>query len=135
MPRKFTQNGYLYTRDIKHKGKGVFSSRDIVAGEVVEVAPVIEISIEEVGTNVLLNSYIFEGYYEDCVFIGLGYASLYNHDKDSNAQFTILKNSIKIVAQRDIPKNTEITITYQSGGNIVFFDDGSWEITDIEENK
>lgn len=96
------------------KGRGVFAKGDLVAGEVVEFAPVIVLERDD-GRLLLktkLGSHAFD-LGRNRVGVGLGYASLYNHSRTSNAEFESSPDGIRIVALRDIRANEEVTINYR----------------------
>lgn len=102
------------------RGRGVFASRDFKKNEIVEIAPALYISNEDlVGLPPCkLEDYFFASNYEEDnvtgrgVSIGLGYTSLYNHKKRPNATYWAVKETIIIKATKDIKKNEEIFIDY-----------------------
>ena len=71
-------------------GRGVFTSENIEAGTIVEVAPVIVINKDErkLLDQTLLHDYIFEwpGEKGQCC-VALGYVSVYNHSYKSNCEY------------------------------------------------
>lgn len=96
------------------KGRGVFAKGAIVEGEVIEFSPVIVLEREE-GRKLLqtkLGSHAFD-LGRNRVGIGLGYASLYNHSKTSNAEFESSPDGLRIVAVRSIRPGEEILINYR----------------------
>jgi SET domain-containing protein len=108
---------HLEIRSAPGRGRGVLATRFLVSGSTIEVAPVIVIPEAE---RTLINPTILSHYYyrwgqdQRDAAIGLGYASLYNHSFDPNAQY--LKHTdrsvVEIVAIRDIEPGQEITVNY-----------------------
>jgi uncharacterized protein len=125
------QPAHLYVADSLIHGRGVFSHKPLLPGELVEKAPLVLINNRE---NELLKQTILYHYYflvqdkENPVAIGLGYSSLYNHACPSNASYHIdlHRKLIKIKAARLIVAGEEITINYNGEpGDVapVFFPD------------
>jgi len=98
------------------KGRGVFATKDIRSGSVVEYSPVLIIPAEDDDAlyDSFLGDYVFE--YFDVLFsqsaIALGYISLYNHSFDNNADFELMEDGIRIVANRKIDKGEEMCVDY-----------------------
>lgn len=137
----------LYIKEVPGKGRGVFSTKDIKSGEIVEVAPVFIISGNFYGINneeheyrvnglkiITSNSTILPKEINDYYFcwseltkngkkdhcIALGYGSLYNSDNPSNMRYEADEKNLNMlfIAVVDIPKDTELTINYSGiGGN------------------
>lgn len=104
----------MLVRDAGKKGRGVFAKGRLLEGEVVEFAPVIILSRNE--GRILLQTALGEHAFDlgrNRVGVGLGYASLYNHSRSSNAEFESSLDGIRIVALRDIRADEEITINYR----------------------
>jgi SET domain-containing protein len=80
----------LFVASTPEMGRGVFTSENIEAGTIVEVAPVIVMSREEreLLDQTLLHDYIFEwpGEKGECC-VALGYVSIYNHSYKSNCEY------------------------------------------------
>ena len=80
----------LFIAPTGNMGRGVFTSENIEAGTIVEVAPVIIMSREErkLLDQTLLHDYIFEwpGEKGQCC-VALGYVSVYNHSYKSNCEY------------------------------------------------
>lgn len=99
------------------KGRGVFASRAIRAGEIIEEAPVIVLpgaEIEHIERTVLQDYYFLWGADEKDAAILLGVCSLCNHSYEPNALFELRPESqtIRFVARRDIAAGEEITTNY-----------------------
>ncbi len=104
----------LYITELADKGRGVFTANDIASGDLIEICPVIVIPKSELP---IIHKTCLHDYYflwgEQCV-IALGFGSLYNHAIHPNADFIldIDANTIDIVAIKDIPAGSEITLNY-----------------------
>jgi SET domain-containing protein len=115
-------NPCLYIDISGHKGRGVFSSENLAAGRIIEIAPVIVMSAEErvILDQTLLHDYIFLwGPDETQCCVALGYVSIYNHDYQSNAEYEMdfETSTIRIKTIRDIKKGEEIFINYNGTWN------------------
>jgi uncharacterized protein len=112
---------YLYIAPSPLGGRGVFTARKILAGEPVEICPVIVLKVGDVEhlDKTVLYDYYFLWEDEDkpetktCA-MALGFGSLYNHIAPSNADYEMdfEEQTIKIFAVRDIPAGAEIMINY-----------------------
>lgn len=113
---------YLYIENTKDKGRGVFTSEDIPADTVVEVAPVIVIPGSERTflDQTLLYHYIFEWgeHSEDCA-MALGYVPIYNHSYQSNCEYFMdfIDQKIMIKTIRKINAGEELTVNYNGDWN------------------
>ena len=120
----------LFIGNSFNKGRGVFSSGNLAAGMIIEIAPVIVMSPEErvILDQTLLHDYIFLwGTDETQCCVALGYVSIYNHDYLSNAEYEMdfETNTIRIKTVREIKKGEEIFINYNGAwndGTPVWFD-------------
>lgn len=113
---------------------GVFASRAIDAGEVVELAPVIQLRASFEGFEPTLQRYVFNwerlAGMKDTSAIALGYGSMYNHANPANMHYssTLEGAAIEFVAVRAIQAGEELTINYSgSGGAPVSADEGWFE--------
>ncbi|RYE25397.1 MAG: SET domain-containing protein-lysine N-methyltransferase [Sphingobacteriales bacterium] len=108
----------LEIRETEAKGRGVFTNRSIAAETIVEVSPVVVMTAEErkLLDQTRLHDYIFEWnpYGEDMCCMAQGYVSVYNHSYTSNCEYFMDYDdkTIMIIAVRDIPPDTELTINY-----------------------
>lgn len=110
---------YLNKSNIPGSGKGVFASREIKKGEVIEVAPVLVLDFTDfIDTRWNL---LFEYYFwmDDYVALGLGFASMYNHSKDPNCKYELdrVNKTITFTATKDIKKDEEICFNYKGSAN------------------
>jgi uncharacterized protein len=112
----------LYIADSPNRGRGVFTSKNLKTGDLIETSPVIVMNSEEKNLldKTLLHDYIFLwGKNETECCIALGYLSIYNHDYKSNAEYEMdfLKSVIRIRTVRNIKKREEIFINYNGTWN------------------
>jgi hypothetical protein len=104
------------------KGIGVFASRAIEAGEVVEVAPVIQLKSEFEDLEVNLKRRVFNWEHlaslQGIAAIALGYGSMYNHANPANMRYAsdLAGEAIKFIAARAINRGEELTINYNDTG-------------------
>ena len=106
----------LYVKEVKGKGRGVFSDVDISYRSTIENSPLIRFSKDEIENieSTILSEYWFKDG-EDGV-IGLGLVSIYNHSSNPNAQILILssENIIIVRAIKDILAHEEICHNYNN---------------------
>ena len=87
----------------------MFATRAFAEGEIVEVCPTVEIS--EGGGD--LADYLFESTNEGMFLVVLGFGMLYNHSSEPNLDyFQENEAALAFVAQRQIDKGEELTISY-----------------------
>jgi len=99
-------------------GRGVFSTRAIGAGEVVERCPALRIPSSELA---LVQQTVLRDYLFGCddgtgdVWIALGHGSLYNHADEPNAEYhkDADENVVVFTAVRDIAAGEEVTVAYR----------------------
>lgn len=101
------------------KGRGVFTTAALSAGTVIEISPVIELSIKDRKTieDTKLHDYIFEwgsSHRKGC--IALGYISLYNHSYASNCDYEMdfEHNLMTISTVKDVKAGEELSINYNA---------------------
>lgn len=100
-------------------GKGVFASRNIKKGEIIEIAPILVLEFSDfIDTKWNL---LFEYYFwmDDYVALALGFASMYNHSKDANCKYELNKEekTITFTATKDISKDSEVYFNYKGSTN------------------
>ena len=98
-------------------GQGVFAARDIEAGEVIEVCPIILFPKEQLPyvRQTVLDDYYFDwGEEGEWYALCLGYGSLYNHSYQPNAEYGMdfEARTIDFYCIKDIPAGSEILINY-----------------------
>ncbi len=113
---------FLFIGPTASMGLGVFTSEDIAAGMVVEVAPVIVMSQEErkLLDQTLLHDYIFEwGEEEKQCCMAVGYVPVFNHSYKSNCEYEMdfEHEQITIKAVHEIKAGEELFINYNGDWN------------------
>ena len=104
-------------KDTAKYGKGIFATRDIKTGELIEVSPVLVSSKDEwkyLKKTVLFNYCFTWGEDYEQIAIVLGYGSLFNHSYTPNTMFINNTDNLSIdfYANEDIKAGEEITINY-----------------------
>ena len=113
---------FLFIAPTVSMGRGVFTSEDLPAGTVVELAPVLVMSREErkLLDQTLLHDYIFEWDTDkgQCC-MALGYVPVYNHSYKSNCEYEMdfAHQLISIRTVHFIKAGEELFINYN----------GSWD--------
>ncbi|MBS0212395.1 MAG: SET domain-containing protein-lysine N-methyltransferase [Proteobacteria bacterium] len=112
-----------YVRDTgTAKGRGVFATRAIAAGETVEIAPAIVLTAPWLPLPIRLRHYVFnwgnltKG--PKAIAMAMGYGSMYNHANPANLRYEGLTdgNFMRFIADRDIAAEEEMTINYNACG-------------------
>ena len=105
----------MYAKKIPGKGRGVFASKRISKGTIIERVPVVILPVQEIYTDKIsttLADYVFN-WGDGEVVIALGYGSLYNHSYDPNAAYAAKGRQSQVYsALRDIEADEEITVNY-----------------------
>lgn len=109
---------YASVSSIPNAGKGVFAKANIVANEVIEVCPIIEVPLTDSSNHDekgLLTNYFF--YFGEGLALALGFGSLYNHSYEPNATYIkqLDSKTIEFRAIRKIKIGEEITVNYNLG--------------------
>jgi hypothetical protein len=116
----------LYLAQIDQKGRGVFTSKALKTGLVIEISPVIVMKAgdREHLDKTLLHDYIFEWQPggEQLCCMALGWVPMYNHSYRSNCEYFMNyeDDTIYIQTMRNIKAGEELTINYN----------GTWNNTD-----
>lgn len=110
---------YLFVAPSGNKGRGVYSSKNIAAGTIIEISPVIVLSSKERKTieQTKLYNYIFEwGISNRQGAIGLGYVSLYNHSYDANCDYDMDYDNLLMTIRtvKAVKKGTELCVNYNA---------------------
>jgi SET domain-containing protein len=113
---------FLFIAPTTSMGRGVFTSEDIEAGTVVELAPVIVMSSEDrkLLDQTLLHDYIFEwGEQEQQCCMALGYVPVYNHSYTSNCEYEMDYEAqlIRITSVQPVKAGEELFINYNGDWN------------------
>ena len=113
---------YLFIDRSRERGRGVFTRERIPAGTVIEISPVIVMSLDERQfiDKTLLHDYIFEwGKLRDKCCMALGLIPIYNHSYKSNCEYFMdfEEESIFVKTVMMIEKNEELTINYNGDWN------------------
>ena len=113
---------FLFIAPAETMGRGVFTKEDIKAGTLVEISPVIVMSLDEREKldNTRLHDYIFEwGHEKEQCCMALGYVPIYNHSYTSNCEYEMNfeNEQINIRAVRDINAGDELFINYNGDWN------------------
>ena len=108
---------FLFIAPTEMMGRGVFTSEDIPAGTVIEVAPVLVMNEAErkLLDQTLLHDYIFEwGDEKDRCCMALGYVPVYNHSYKSNCEYEMdfENEQISIKTVHFIKAGGELFINY-----------------------
>ncbi|MEQ1678344.1 MAG: SET domain-containing protein [Chitinophagaceae bacterium] len=113
---------FLFIAPASAMGRGVFTSKAIAANTVIEISPVIVMSLEErkLLDQTLLHDYIFEwGDRKDHCCMALGYIAVYNHSYSSNCEYEMDFDAaqISIRTVRKIKAGEELFINYNGTWN------------------
>jgi hypothetical protein len=114
------------------KGLGVFASRDIAAGEVVEVAPVLQLRTRFEDMEADLQRRVFNwerlASLPGISAVALGYGGMYNHANPANLRYRSAGEGQAIVftAARNIARGEELTINYNRTGGEPVSDEDEW---------
>ncbi|HWK07078.1 MAG TPA: SET domain-containing protein-lysine N-methyltransferase [Puia sp.] len=108
---------HLFIKESPLHGRGVFTSIPIPRGKIIELAPLIVLNEHDsalIKESSLYAYYFLHGRRAEICVVGLGYASLYNHQYPANAKykFRLSKSLMEFSAFRDIAAGEEITINY-----------------------
>jgi hypothetical protein len=112
----------LFIETTKNMGRGIFTSKNIKAGTVVEISPVIVMSKDErkILDQTLLHDYIFEWDGEkDTCCMALGYIPIYNHSFSSNCEYEMdfENNLITVKTVSFIKSGEQLYINYNGNWN------------------
>ena len=111
------QQSGIYVAPSDTHGQGVFAARDIEAGEVIEVCPILLFPKAELPfiRQTMLDDYYFDwGEEGEWYALCLGFGSLYNHSYTPNAEYGMdfEARTIDFYCLTDIPAGSEILINY-----------------------
>jgi SET domain-containing protein len=105
----------LIVADTKFKGRGVFTQKRILKGELIQTSPVVVIPPEQVKLidQTILGDYHYD-WENESIAIVLSLMSLSNHSYNPNAYYIkkFAEREVAYIAWRDIEAGEEITINY-----------------------
>jgi uncharacterized protein len=101
------------------RGRGVFTTKNLKKGTVIEISPVLVLTEKERKTieKTLLYHYVFEwGDDKKRAAFALGYISLYNHSYDANCEYEMEfgKKLMTVRTVKNIEKGEELFINYNA---------------------
>jgi hypothetical protein len=101
------------------QGRGVFTTRSVSAGEVLEVAPVL---VVPAGQRSYLDRTALAGHYWDWdgdAALAMGLISFTNHARPGNARWERddEARTLTLIAVCDLPPGTEVVVDYLDGGD------------------
>ena len=144
----------LYIKEVPGKGRGVFSKKDIKAGEIVEFSPVFIVSgtfsdypeeheyrlngLKKYASKTIILPQEIKNHYfcwsdltkngkkDHC--IALGYGSLYNAANPSNMRYEADEKNLNLlfIAVVDIYKDIELTVNYSGIDGNNKSEDNKW---------
>lgn len=102
-----------------NRGRGVFATKNIKKGTVIETSPVLVLTEKErkILEKTILFHYVFEwGNDKKKAALALGYISMYNHSYDSNCEYEMEfgKKIMTIRTVKNIKKGEELFINYNA---------------------
>jgi uncharacterized protein len=114
------------------KGRGVFASKALLPGELVEVCPVLLLrgDFKELPADlqrVVFNWSRLAGM-NGVHALALGYGSMYNHDNPANLRYEASADGqyLCFMAAEDIERDTEMTVNYNGAGGDVRSEEDDW---------
>jgi SET domain-containing protein len=112
-------SSFLTVQSSPNRGRGVFTTKNIKKGTVIEISPVLVLTEKERKTieKTILFHYVFEwGNDKKKAALALGYVSLYNHSYDSNCEYEMEfgKKLMTIRTVKNIKKGEELFINYNA---------------------
>jgi SET domain-containing protein len=107
----------IIVKDTQEKGRGVFATEEIRAGDLIESTEIIVVPSEQrnsLDTTVLYNYYFSWGTDGTEAALALGLGSLYNHSYAPNAHYVkdLEGRKIDFIAIQNIAAGEEITVNY-----------------------
>jgi SET domain-containing protein len=116
--RAYLPSAKIEARPSPGKGRGIFARQAIRKGEVIERSPILLVPRGHEGpvlAETILGRYMFQTDDGLRYVIALGYASLYNHGDEANAEFFVSNEAIVIKATRAIRRGAEVCLDYGWG--------------------
>jgi uncharacterized protein len=115
-------SSFLFIGDAEGKGRGVFTSKNIPAGTVLEISPVLVLTAKERKAieETKLYHYIFEwGATRKQACVAWGYVSMYNHSYNANCAYEMNFEEALIAITTVVPvkKGEQLFINYNADPN------------------
>ena len=112
-------SSFLTVQSSPNRGRGVFTSKNIKKGTIIETSPVLVLTEKErkILEKTILYHYVFEwGNDKKKAALALGNISLYNHSYNSNCEYEMEfgKKIMTIRAVKNIKKGEELFINYNA---------------------
>ena len=106
-----------YVADSKIHGHGVFADKDYSVGDTIELFPYLVTDDDDVGEDCVLHNYMFQSPNDGVeeYLIPLGYAMVYNHSSNPNAEWDIDEEDnrfVRFFAVEEIKQGEEILHDY-----------------------
>jgi hypothetical protein len=115
------------------KGRGVFALRSFTAGEIVEMCPVLILTVELTALAAELKTRVFDWSHLASApphkhALALGYGSMYNDANPANMRYQALlpDEYLLFVAARNIAIDEELTVNYSAVGGGYEWHNHSW---------
>lgn len=113
---------YLTVAPSDSRGRGVFTTKVIPAGTVIEISPVIVLSAKDRTfiEETKLYHYVFEwGKTRKKICMALGYVSMYNHSYDANCAYEMDFDAdiITVKTVKKVLKGGELYLNYNAVPN------------------
>lgn len=113
---------YIKQSRILDAGRGVYARCDIKKDEIIEKCPIIEVpkhDLSNLRESILVTYFFYFGKNKNRLVIALGFGSIYNHSYEPNARYVLRRTekTLDFIALKDIKKDDEITVNYNSYPN------------------
>jgi len=111
-PGKLQNAGYVVHGNSGIHGRGVFTTRDAVAGELLECCPALV--LDEAGAEAMFSYRWGLAHEESSFFLPLGLGSLYNHSEKPTAKGTldVRRKVLEFYTTADMYKGQEVLVSY-----------------------
>ena len=111
------KGAHIVWKAVPKKGRGVFTTRNIKKGEIIEVSPVVTMKSKNVPKDEAPDGWVLdwdENNRNKKYALGLGYLMLYNHSAKPNIRLEsdLEKNLITVFALRNIKAGEELAWNY-----------------------